>query len=110
MSARKRRQYTASEKEAAVRDAGEMGVCAAAKKHGIPQSCVSRWTTDAGRKSGGGVAGTSFWGTLDSATCEDESIIDSYLPITAPFGQPADEVGISGGFGCVRSATAGILC
>src|SRR5690606_13304996 len=39
----KRRRYTNAKREAAVRDAAKIGVCAAARKHGIPQSCVSRW-------------------------------------------------------------------
>jgi len=45
MSAKTRRQYTTREKEAAIRDAAALGVCAAARKHGIPQSCVSRWSS-----------------------------------------------------------------
>lgn len=38
-----RRQYTDDEKAAAVADANAIGVCAAAKKHGIHQTNVSRW-------------------------------------------------------------------
>jgi len=40
-----RRQYTAEEKRKVVQDAERMGVCAAAKKHGVHQSNVSRWRT-----------------------------------------------------------------
>lgn len=47
MSTRRRRQYTQAERRAAVQDAAKMGVCEAARKHGIPASCVSRWASDA---------------------------------------------------------------
>ncbi|MFP4283172.1 MAG: transposase [Opitutales bacterium] len=43
----KRRRYTADEKRRVVEDAERLGVCAAAKKHGINQSNVSRWRTRA---------------------------------------------------------------
>src|SRR5690606_2874022 len=43
MGSSKRRRYTNAQRQAAVEDAAEMGVCAAARKHRIPQSCVSRW-------------------------------------------------------------------
>lgn len=39
----KRRRYTADEKRRVVEDAERLGVCAAAKEHGINQSNVSRW-------------------------------------------------------------------
>ena len=55
MSAKTRRRYTKMEKAAAVRDAATMGVRAAARKHGISQSSVSRWASEARRtnESGG---------------------------------------------------------
>lgn len=40
---RARRQYSEEEKRAAIADAATMGVCGAAKKHGIVESNVSRW-------------------------------------------------------------------
>jgi transposase-like protein len=43
MERKKRRQYTPMEQAAVVRDVEELGVVGAAKKHDIPQSCVSRW-------------------------------------------------------------------
>jgi transposase InsO family protein len=45
-----RRSYTKEQRAAAVADVATMGVVAAAKKHGAPQSCVSRWAKDAGVK------------------------------------------------------------
>ena len=39
----RRRRYTEAEQQAVVRDAAEAGVCAAARKHAVPESCVSRW-------------------------------------------------------------------
>jgi putative transposase len=45
-----RRSYTKEQRAAAVADVATMGVVAAAKKLGAPQSCVSRWAKDAGVK------------------------------------------------------------
>src|SRR5690606_24368733 len=45
MVASKRRRYTAEEQAAAVADVARLGVCEAAKVHGMPQSCVSRWAS-----------------------------------------------------------------
>jgi transposase InsO family protein len=43
-----RRSYTKEERAAAVADVVALGVLEAAKKHGVAQSCVSRWAKDAG--------------------------------------------------------------
>lgn len=48
MEPKKRRQYTAAEREAVLKDVHEVGVNAAAKRHGVSQSCVSRWASAAG--------------------------------------------------------------
>lgn len=48
MGPRKRRQYTEAEREAVLKDVREVGVNGAAKKHGVAQSCVSRWASAAG--------------------------------------------------------------
>jgi transposase InsO family protein len=45
-----RRSYTKEQRAAAVADVATMGVVAAAKKLGAPQSCVSRWAKEAGVK------------------------------------------------------------
>lgn len=50
MVARKRRQYTAEEQSAVIADVATMGVCGAARKYGIPQSCVSRWASQERRQ------------------------------------------------------------
>ena len=42
-----RRRYTAEQREAVIRDALQVGVVAAAEQHGVPQSCVSRWSSEA---------------------------------------------------------------
>jgi putative transposase len=42
-----RRRYTAEQRKAVVADALQVGVVAAAEQHGVPQSCVSRWSTEA---------------------------------------------------------------
>jgi putative transposase len=46
MKVSKRRQYTAEERAAALADVARLGVCGAAKAHGMPQSCVSRWASE----------------------------------------------------------------
>src|SRR5512132_2183037 len=43
-----RRSYTKEQREEALADVVTMGVAAAARKLGAPQSCVSRWAKDAG--------------------------------------------------------------
>jgi transposase InsO family protein len=48
MGESKRRSYTQAERDAAVADVPALGVIGAAKKHGAPQSCVSKWAKDAG--------------------------------------------------------------
>src|SRR6266511_285142 len=46
MVASKRRRYTAEEQAAAIADVAQLGVSGAAKAHGMPQSCVSRWASE----------------------------------------------------------------
>jgi putative transposase len=48
MGESKRRSYTKAERDAVVGDVPALGVIGAAKKHGAPQSCVSKWAKDAG--------------------------------------------------------------
>ncbi|MBW2735771.1 MAG: transposase [Deltaproteobacteria bacterium] len=50
---RERRQYSEDEKTRAVADVPELGLCAAARKHGIPNSTLHKWV---GAKGGGGAA------------------------------------------------------
>lgn len=46
-----RRSYTAEQREEILRDAEALGVCAAARKHGIPQPTISNWRR-AGKANG----------------------------------------------------------
>jgi transposase InsO family protein len=48
MESNKRRSYTAKQREPVLADVRTSGVIAAAKKHHVPQSCVSRWASAAG--------------------------------------------------------------
>ncbi len=48
METSNRRSYTKKQRAAAVADVPALGVNEAAKKHGIPQTCVSRWAAAAG--------------------------------------------------------------
>jgi transposase InsO family protein len=50
MAESKRRNYTAEQQAIVVADVPLMGVCAAAKKHQIPKTCVSRWAAASGVK------------------------------------------------------------
>ena len=58
MESTKRRTYTSEQRVAAVADVVAMGVIGASRKHGIPQSCVSRWASVAGvaREAGAALA------------------------------------------------------
>ena len=49
MAAGKRRSYTKAQRGAVLADVRTMGVCEAARKHGIPQTSVSNWLTRSGR-------------------------------------------------------------
>ena len=66
----KRRVYTAAEREAAVADVPAMGVMAAAKRHGVTQSCLSRWASAAGvrRATSGEAVGAQAEGDGAAAT------------------------------------------
>lgn len=44
----KRRTYTEAFRARVLEDVRALGVCAAATKHDVPQSCVSRWASEAG--------------------------------------------------------------
>jgi len=48
MASTKRRTYTSEQRAAVVADVATSGVCGAARKHGVPESCVSRWAAAAG--------------------------------------------------------------
>ena len=48
MESTKRRTYTSEQRAAVVADVAASGVRGAATKHGVPQSCVSRWAAAAG--------------------------------------------------------------
>ncbi len=48
METSNRRSYTKEQRAAAVADVPGLGVNKAAKKHGVPQTCVSRWAAAAG--------------------------------------------------------------
>jgi transposase InsO family protein/transposase-like protein len=50
METRKRREYTSAERRAVLADVRRIGVAEAAKTHGVPKSCVSRWASAAGVK------------------------------------------------------------
>jgi len=45
-SARKRNIYTPEQRTQALADAATLGTCAAARKHGLPASTLSRWRTE----------------------------------------------------------------
>ena len=47
----RRRKYTQHQRDEALTDAETLGTCAAARKHGIPESTVSRWRSEQ-RRSG----------------------------------------------------------
>lgn len=56
METSKRRSYTSEQREVVLADVRAIGVMAAAKKHDVPQSCVSRWASVAGVKRAASMA------------------------------------------------------
>jgi len=70
-----RRQYTEEEKREAIADVATMGVCGAAKKHGIAESNVSRWCKRLAPT--GAVASTAASGaTVASAAASSDAAKD----------------------------------
>ncbi|GMV20021.1 MAG: hypothetical protein AMXMBFR56_82450 [Polyangiaceae bacterium] len=53
MATGKRSSYTSEQRQAVLAAVRAKGVNAAAKEHGVPQSCVSRWASAAGVRRGG---------------------------------------------------------
>jgi putative transposase len=60
--AAKRRRYTASERRRVLADVKKLGVAGAARRHGVPESCVSRWKQKALGRSGRAPKGKSGTG------------------------------------------------
>lgn len=57
MATGKRSSYTSEQRQAVLAMVRAKGVNAAAKEHGVPQSCVSRWASAAGvTRNGNGAA------------------------------------------------------
>ncbi len=50
-----RRSYTAEQREEILRDAAALGVCEAARKHGVPQPTISNWRRRLANSKGAGV-------------------------------------------------------
>lgn len=59
MATGKRRTYTSEKRQAVLATVRSKGVNIAAKEHGVPQSCVSKWAATAGVKRGGEAATTT---------------------------------------------------
>lgn len=72
MKAKKRRSYSKDERDSAVRDVPQLGVCAAATRHQVPESCLSRWASAAGvhRRPGAGIASGKARGRGEQAAAE----------------------------------------
>ncbi len=78
-----RRQYTSEQREVVVADVRAIGVCATAAKHGVAQSCVSRWAK---------AAGVSRAVPVEAPPAEATS-----RPVTPKAAPPAPEVAAKGG-------------
>lgn len=78
-----RRDYTPEQREKILQDAAEMGVCEAARKHGIPQPTISGWRR--GRGSGSGGAKVSS--VLNSPSAAEETK-RAAMPASAPVTKP----------------------
>lgn len=88
MGTRRRRQYTKAERQAAVRDAAKMGVCAAAEKHGIAASCVSRWACDARLRKESGAAAARTAPRKSSGAAAKPSAVPARAPAaSSPSGR-----------------------
>ena len=83
---RARRQYTEQEKREVAVDATTMGVCGAAKKHGISESNVSRWckkrdaTDDKESERGDGESRAAERGSGAAARAPTKRVAKKYTP------------------------------
>lgn len=94
MATRKRREYTAAERNAVVAEVRTLGVKEAATKHGVPQSCASRWASAAGvkREVGGKTAKSIVRRPKGATTAEAiEPTAKSASPAPAAESAPAAE-------------------
>jgi transposase-like protein len=94
---RERRTYTAAQREQIVADVRAVGVNAAAKKHGVPQSCVSRWATVGGVKRASTGKATKARASQSQAAVEvttTRSTAEASAPgaTSAPPSPPAERV------------------
>ena len=73
---RKRRRYTDEQRERIVADAKQLGVSAAAERHGVPQSCVSRWVGQVMRDAGVGRSATPEQGVVAAPVERVEAVAE----------------------------------
>jgi len=79
--ARTRKKYTAKKREDVLADVPTKGVIAAAKKHRVPQSCVSRWAAAAGVKRV--VSGKSPAAKTSRSTPNEPAAVDNDASATS---------------------------
>jgi len=81
MASQLRRSYTSEQKQAVLATVRAKGVCAAAKEHGIAQSCVSRWASTAGVTRGGNApAPTMGEARVPARNAAKPRVAKSYTP------------------------------
>jgi len=91
MESTKRRTYTSEQKAAAVADVAAMGVVGAAAKHGVPQSCVSRWAAAAGvaRAEGAQPARAAVVAVVEDTSSTGEAVQPASSVEAAPVAEAA---------------------
>jgi len=95
MVASKRRSYTAEQRGAVLADVRAHGVIAAAKKHKVPQSCVSRWASVAGVTRSEGEGQTMA--ADDSVTASTKAMAHAETAAKDGEGESADDGGEAAG-------------
>jgi putative transposase len=90
-----RRRYTAKEREAILADAESLGVCEAARRHGVPQPTISGWRRNTAASESGGGESRAEETTLGSGTSRPSKASATGSNAGAAASTPASETAVS---------------
>jgi putative transposase len=89
MGTTKRRSYTTEQRKAVLATVRKKGVCTAAKKHGVPESCVSRWAKDAGVRREGAAPSSQRSERVKATTVEPTQVEEACARVEETTPAPA---------------------
>lgn len=90
-----RRRYSAEDRTRVLGDVGRLGICGAARAHGVPQSCVSRWQKREGATAAGAAGAetgslvTAGAGAGAGSAVGKQAAVGSAAPLPVPAPEAA---------------------